>query len=168
MLIFGRKKKFGSTLIETLIYIALIALIVTSIVLLTSSMLNSKIKTQSALILEEEMRFAMEVIKSKVSVASYITSPVSAETIDNLTLVMTDPAKDPTVFSLANGYIFLTEGAGDSMALVSEKIEITNFSFTGLDSTPDSVKIDISGQLRNASGAAQSTETLTSSATIRR
>lgn len=163
-----KSKSFGVTLIETLIYVALIGLIVSSIVLLTSAVLNSRMKTRSSLVLEENMRFAIEGIKRKVFLASDISSPSVGEEDNGLTIAINDPAKDPTIFSLINGAIMIKEGNNEMIEIISDEVEITNLSFIGLDSDPSSVKIEMAGQLRNASGRAQSTYSLSDTAVIRR
>ncbi len=163
-----KSQRTGVTLIETLIYVALIGLIVGSIVLLTATVLNSRVKTRSSLILEENMRFAMDSIKRKVFSSSGISSPIIGVEDDWLTITMTDPTRNPTIFSLVNGVIMIKEGNAETIEITSDEVEITGLSFAGLNSDPSSVKIEMVGELRGATGRAQSNYSLSDTAVIRR
>lgn len=163
-----QKKNSGTTLIEILIYIALIGMIVGSIILLTGAVLNSHVKTKSSLLLEENLRFAMEIIKRDIFSASDISLPLVGEGGNTATITFDNPVNNPTIFFLDNGAIMVQRGAGQATAIISDKVEVISLVFTRLNSAPASLKIEIVGQLRDAVGAAQSNFSINDTAVIHR
>lgn len=157
----------GFTLIEILIYTALLGMIMGAAILITKSSLEARAKNRSALILNENMHFAITRLEARVHAAIDITAPASGSA-NSLTLSMTDSSKNPTVFNLSGGVLKITESSGNATALTSDEIEITNLTFTRLTGTPTAVRIQLDGRLRNAVGVYQSTLSLTDTAVIRR
>lgn len=157
----------GFTLIEVLIYIAILAVMLLNIVELTSGIFDLRGRTRASLTLEENLRFALNRIVARVSDADDITAPASG-TSSTLTLDMALAAEDPTTITLSNGAVELTEGTGTPTPLTSDEVEITTLSFTRLSGTPAGVRIDITGELESAAGVYLSALSLSTSAIIRR
>ena len=161
------KKSKGVTLIETLIYVGITAILVSSIVLLTQVILNTSVRVKTSITLEENLQFAMVQIVGKIQKAANISAPISG-TANSLTLGMTSAPENPTVFSLSNGAIMMTEGSGQALPVTSNEIEITNLSFTRLDAMSAAVQMQITGQLRNVSPSIQTTHTISDTIVLRR
>ncbi len=157
----------GFTLIEVLIYMALMAVMLLGMVQLTTSIFDLRARTRSGIVLEENLRFALVSVAERVKAAADITSP-GAGSSDSLTLDMVDATLDPTTFSLANGILMITEGASGAGRLTSSEVEVTTFTVTRLAGTPPSVRLLITGQLRNATGPYQSVLSISTTAVVRR
>ncbi|MDO8435751.1 MAG: prepilin-type N-terminal cleavage/methylation domain-containing protein, partial [bacterium] len=101
----------GFTLIEVLLYTALLGIILGTFVLTTTTVLESRAKSQTALMLNEGMRYAMERIAYRIANASAVTLPASG-TGPALTLTMPTPSQNPTAFTLSGGVIMIAQGGG--------------------------------------------------------
>ncbi len=159
--------KNGFTLIETIIYTALVGLILGTVVLMMNTLLAARSKNQAALILEEGMRFTLHRLVTRVEMSSNITSPLSG--LDNtLTLTLPQPAQNPTTFTLTSGTVTISEAGSPPLALTGSQIEITSLIFTRLISNPASIRIQMTGQLRGAAGQNQTSLTLETTASLHR
>ena len=158
----------GFTLIEVLIYIALLAVMLLGMVQLTASVLDLRGRVQNAKVLEENLRHALTRITAQVRHADDITLPL-AGAADTLALTMLDPALDPTTFTVDGGAITIRQGAtAPAIPLTSSEIEVTSLTFSRIAATPPAVRIDIAGQLRSAAGPYQSRLSVGTTAVIRR
>jgi prepilin-type N-terminal cleavage/methylation domain-containing protein len=161
------RPKRGFTLIEILIYTAIMGSIFVSSVFITRAMYDTRARIRSSVILEENMRFALARIMSEVREADGVSEPVSS-TGTTLTLIMNDPAHDPTVISLADGVITMSKGGNPAAALTSSEAEITSLVFTRSEGDFPLIRAELGGRMRNAAGPYQATLTLWNSAAIRR
>ncbi len=158
----------GFTLIETLIYTALVGLILSSVVVTMNTVLQARNKNQASLMLEENMRYALRRIITRTEGANNITIPAAGGSGSTLTLATGSVSTNPTVFGFGAGTLSITEGAGASQSLTGSHIEITAVTFTRLSDTPPAVRIQISGHLRNARASSDATMTLDETVSIRR
>lgn len=137
----------GFTLIETIIYIAIIGVVVASFVNFGFSIAGSRSKTYSAQEVHANAREIMAIITDRVRSAENIN--VGASTFDShpgvLSLAMADEAKNPTLIYLDNESIKMTEGLGNALDLSSNKIKISNLIFSNLtpQSKRNSVRINL-------------------------
>lgn len=153
----------GFTLIEVLIYTALVGIILTSVVLSTQVALQIRGKTRAELLLQENVRFAMTRITSIIRTADGIIAPEDIGIPTNiLTLDVTETAQDPTTFTLTDGVITITEGTLAPIALTDNAVKITELSFLRLNGTPAPIHITITGETQNANNAYSATTTLNS------
>lgn len=166
--------KRGFTLVEILIYTALLGVIMSAVVLVSHAMLQARAKTRAGLILEENLRYALTRIVGRVHDMSEIVLPLTG-TDDTLVLATTDPGELPTTIALENGLITIAGGigatlslAGAPLPLTSAEVEVTTLSFMRLSAIPGAVRVSITGRLRDAMGAYQSTLTVLDTAVIRR
>ncbi len=157
----------GFTLIETMLYIAFVGMILTSVVLLATTAFRVRSTVRASLVVQENARFAASRIRSLVTEASDITSPASGATSTTLILSTAVPAENPTTITLTNGVITLTQGAGAATALTSNEVNVSNLTFTRLGGTIPSVRMSLTGTLRNAAAPTPSF-TATSTASVRK
>lgn len=163
----------GFTLIETIIYIGIIGLVISSFVFFSLTISNSRAKTYVTQETQANGRDAIEAITRKIRSASGINSGDSVFSSDpgSLSLVMPEAAKNPTLINLSqdNGVLRIKEGGADFIPVVSDEVKITNLVFTDLTPPggPGNIKIEMtveyngSGQDVNYS-ASQSLETTVS------
>lgn len=168
---FFAKINRGFSLVEIIIYTALLGLVMTGFVLVTQTAIIMQSRTRNALILEENIRFAQNRIVSLIHQASEITTPTANSSGSNLILTMDDQAKNPTTISVSGGVIYITEGNSPSENLTSSEIDITNLNFTGIsgkNGTAAGAQIKISGQLKNAAVRFQTSLTVQNTSAVRR
>lgn len=155
------------SLLEVLLYSAFVGVILTSVILLATMTFTSRSKVRSALIVKQNMRVALTQIAFSVGEATGITSPAVGVTSSTLVLAMASSTRNPTTFTLTNGTITMSQGTGTALALLSDEVSLSGFTFTRVSSTTPTVRIVASGGLR---GAAQNfpTLTVTTTAAVRR
>jgi type II secretory pathway pseudopilin PulG len=161
------RPKSGFTLIEILIYTAIMGSILVSTVFITRAMYDTRARIRSSVILEENMRFALARIMTEVREADGVTEPASS-TGTALTITRDDPAHDPTVITSAGGVITMSKGGSPAAALTSSEVEITSLVFTRSQGDFPLIRAELEGQMRNASGPYRASLTLSNSAAIRR
>lgn len=157
----------GFTLVETLIYIALTAVLATGVVMIAALLLSAKAKWRSTLLVEQNARFTLLQMADRIESASSITSPVGAAS-STLQLHMPDANTDPTVFTIANGRITMREGASSSVPLTSNETDVRSLTFVSTSGTPTVVRLTMTVGVRQAVGASQSVHSFSLTAFPRR
>ena len=138
------QKQKGFTLMETVLYLALTVIIVGLLGAIAAHTFTGRAKTHS----EEEVvynaHFILTTLERTIEDAQGINTPLQSATSSELSLEMEDPTKDPTTFSLENGMLVMTEGAGTSTSLSTHSAEITDLVFSNIASgTIDAVRIEL-------------------------
>ena len=145
------------TLIEIIIYVAILSLI--SIAFITISINMMSLKTKS--ISQQEIGSNLRFISQKINYEIKNSKSISSTTASNLTLISADSSRNPTVFDLNNGNIRMGFGNSGSCPvnnpciLNSNLINISQFSVTNLssgDSQTQNIDYAISGNFINNSG----------------
>ncbi|PIT92169.1 MAG: hypothetical protein COU08_03740 [Candidatus Harrisonbacteria bacterium CG10_big_fil_rev_8_21_14_0_10_42_17] len=150
-------KSEGFTLIEVLIYVAIIGSVVSSFLLFNLSILNSGSKSYATQEVNGNLRIALDIVGERIRAAEGVT--VSNSVFDTnpgtLSLVMSDGAKNPTVFDVSGGILRITEGVDDPINITTDEVNLTNVVFTNLtaSSSRENIRIEITGGLRNAADA---------------
>ncbi len=133
------KNKKGFTLIELIIYIAIIGLIMSSFVSFSIIMANSRNKNYAAREVQANFRNILDIVTRKVKEANSINMGASIFGSDPgvLSLSMDDPSKDPTIIDLDqdDGVMQITEGTSNPVAITSNEIQVTNLVFENLSGT---------------------------------
>lgn len=161
------RHRSGFTIIEIMIYTAIVGMIMASMIYIIRSMYETRARIRAAILLEDNLRYALFRATSAVRLADGVTSPSSGSS-DTLQLDMDDASIDPTIITISNGIILMSQGAGGPMALTSSEVEVTNLTFTVTGSVAPSVEVVLSGELRDAVGPYQTSTTLSNTAVIRR
>jgi type II secretory pathway pseudopilin PulG len=150
-----QKRYQGFTLIETLIYVAIIGAAVSSFVLFSISVSNSRSKTYVVQEVQANARVAMDIMSQKIREATGVNTGASTFGSDPgiLSLSMANAAKNPTVFSLSqnDGVLQIVEGASPAIPLISDEVKITNLLFTNLTGTGvrENVRIEMTVAYNN-------------------
>lgn len=153
----NESKKFsqGSTLIEMLIYIAVVAMVLSSLVLFSISIVSSRSKTYVVQEVQANTRVALAILSQKIRASNGVDTSTSQFGSDpgKLTLFMSDPSKNPTVFDLDqdDGVLRITEGASLPVTLVSDEVKVTHLMFTNLtgSSTHENIRIEMTVGFNN-------------------
>lgn len=136
----------GYTLIELLLYVAIVSVLLTSVTLFYGVALDARVKNQSISEVEQQGTLAMEHITQAIRSASSVTAPVAGATSGpngQLTLVVPTGALSPTVFNLSGGALQITEGASAAVPLTNSKVQVTSLTFDNISrpSTPGVVRV---------------------------
>lgn len=150
----------GFTLIETIIYIAVIGLIMGTLGLFMNTLLQARAKTQAS----SEVIAVARVIQDQLSLAARhaeginVGSSTFGTDPGALSLDMVDVATDPTVFSLtaADGQFQKTQAGGGAMILTSDRVNVDSLIFNNLTGADDAGIIQVQFTLKavNTSGSA--------------
>lgn len=146
----------GFTLIEMLIYIAIIGGIVASFVSFTFSVSNSRNKAYVIQEVQANTREAMEIITQKIRSASGVNAGSSIFDVDPgyLSLTMTSSSLNPTTIGLNhdNGVVEIKEGVNASTTIMADETKTTSLIFTNLtDGSRENIEISITAQYDNPS-----------------
>ena len=156
--ILNLKSRNGFTLIEMLIYIAIIGVALTSFITFSVSVSNSRNKTYVIQEVQANARVALTTITQKIQSAIGVNTGISTFGSDpgSLSLSMTDAGKNPTIISLDadDGILQITEGVSGPVAITTNEVKVTNLVF--FDLTPageaPNIKIRVTIEYDNPSG----------------
>ena len=152
------KHKLGFTLIEMILYIAIVALISSALVSLYIQIIQLRSRATAIQEVNESVRLAAAKISYEIRQANKINSVGTS-----LSLSSTETGRNPTIFDLNNGRIRMT--VGTSVAYItSNLVTITAFTPTNLssgDSLSQNVRFSLSGSYQKNEAS------ITSSAEIR-
>lgn len=158
-----RAKAF--TLIELMIYTAITAMMMASIVFTTKTMYDARARVRTAAIVHEQVRFVIDRVTATVRESEAVTFPLSGAASSSLSVTV-DGATH--AFRLSGGRLYLKEGSAQELPLTSDEVSISSATFTRSGTTPPIVRVEASGDLRDPNGAYQYPFTLTGSASVRR
>lgn len=123
-------KPKGFTLIEIMIYIALTAMLMVALSSFLNMTLESQVKVDTMNNVENNGWRAVSYIDQTIRNSTGITSPTEGQSVSTLTLTMADASKNPTVFSITDGQLYIQEGIGDPVSLLPVNVIISNLTFT--------------------------------------
>lgn len=125
-------KAKGFTLLEFIIYFALIAIVVTTITLFAVDVVKSRAKAVAIAEVEQNMRFGLQRVQRAVRQASKLD--VGASTLNSdagvLSLDMAATSTTPTVFDLSDGALRMKVGSGAFTPVTSPDVRVTKLRFS--------------------------------------
>jgi len=120
-------KPKGFTLLEFILYFALLAIVMTAITAFTLSIVSSQGKGRVIGEVESSERLAMLRILRSTRTADSLTS-ISGGDAGVLTLNM--GTANPTIFDLVNGTVRITENGGPAVPLTTPNVKVSKLRFT--------------------------------------
>jgi len=148
----------GFTLIELIIYSAIICVFLVGASTFAWQIIQGNIKVEAYREVEQNANFAMEKITKAIRNSSKIVEPEEpGDETDYLFLKMPDPAKTLTKFKISDGKITMSEGKMSPYPLTTDRVEVTNLKFTNLSykDTPGTVKIEMTIEHLNPAGRSE-------------
>lgn len=121
------RKKAGFTLVELLVYTALVGVFLSGATLFTIDILSGREKTERQQNLTDNARLVLTNITSQLHNATSIVS------VSNERLEFLDSAEKNTIMSLINNSIVLTQD-GINNPLTNNQIVVSSLNFTNLSS----------------------------------
>jgi len=139
----------GFTLIEFLIYIAIVGTVLLVTGAIGFNVLFGKAKLMAIEEVSQNARFTMERIAMSVRNAETIQSPVPGASDSVLALKMADKTKNPTSFRLSDGSF--KESPGAFVNLTSSETMVTALQFSNISypNTPGTIRIQMTLQYTN-------------------
>ncbi len=150
----------GFTLIETILYILIIGMILSTLGLFLNHLLQARAKTLASSDLITAARTIQDVLGHAARAAEGINTSTSTFGSDPgiLSLNMVEVGVDPTVFSLtgADGQLQVSEAGGGNILLTTDEVAITNLVFTNLTGDDDTgiIQVQFTLEAVNTSGSA--------------
>lgn len=142
-------------------------MILSSLVFVMNIMYDARARVRTSSIVHEHVQFAVERVTASVREASSVTTPSAGTTSTTLQLVMTDAKMNPTKFYVTSGQMYLQMGT-TTLPLTSTEIKITSATFTASNTSPPTIRVEISANKSNANGPFLSSFTLSGTSAIRR
>lgn len=147
-----KKNNGGFTLVELIIYIAIVG---TVLVLITSFLWDivlGNIKETAYREVQQNARFTMAKIIQETKKAAGVNTPPIGAISDSLSLNMASPDLNPTIFDIDNGRLRIKRGT-DTSYLTPENIKITNLQFANLSYAGESstIRIEMTTEYNNFS-----------------
>ncbi len=124
-----QSKARGFTLVESLIYSALLAIFLVSTFVVTTQTLENTSRTRGKLEVSEEAQFIFKKIEWAVTGATTTTLPAANSTGTVLNVSKANFVNNPLEFSLSDGVVYLKRGGGSLVALNNDRVQITDLLF---------------------------------------
>lgn len=150
-------KKTGFTLIEFIIYIAIISFILVLTTGFLWDVIQGDIKETSYQEVQQNGRFVLTKIIQETKKATSINYPLPGASADSLSLAMADPNLNPTLFDINQGKLRIIQGNSPSYELTTDRVIIENLQFTNLSypGTPGTIRVEITINHLNPEGRAE-------------
>lgn len=126
-----KKNSAGFTLIEMLIYIAIIGIVISGFVSYSLSVSGARNKNYSTVTVQANGRTALEIFRQKIHQAEAVIIPNYSATSTLLLLDM--PGVSPNItFSVIDGVLLMKEGSLATTTITENNVLISNLLFTNL------------------------------------
>lgn len=111
----------GFTLIEFLIYFAILGIVLTAITSFMFDIIQTRSRVALSAEVQQNMRFSMQRILRSVRTSESLNVGASSfgDSDGILSLKMSDPLLDPTVYDISGGVLRITEGANPTTRLTT-------------------------------------------------
>jgi type II secretory pathway pseudopilin PulG len=154
------KNQSGFTLIETLIYIAFLSLLMSSLLGVTFQAIASTDQINKKIILQQESNFISAKLDWALTGASLINLPLVNNTGSELKVNNNNFSPNVLDFNLISGsnYLTLARGTNPALQLNSQNTKVTSFNVTAskIGSQPEQVQISFTVTLLNDPTQSQS------------
>ena len=125
----------GFSLIETIIYAALISIIIGMVLLVVFQIVESQDRSRAKTEVEEETNFLISKIKWVLSGVDAINAPASGASGSTLSINKFNFSQNPVIIDTASGSLRLAIGAATPVILNSGSVSIPNIVFQHIDQT---------------------------------
>lgn len=146
----SKKTTAGFTLIETLVYIALLVIVFLTVLYFFLWAANSNTKVKAIHEVLDNSRRTIEMMNSEIKGAKniYLSTSVFDSHPGQITLQTTKhlPAGENTTyidFYLCDDYLCFKKESQIPVVLTSDKVKVTNLVFSQITSTPPAIQIDL-------------------------
>jgi prepilin-type N-terminal cleavage/methylation domain-containing protein len=143
-------RQTGYTLIELLLYVALIGVLLSAVVAFFGITADARIKNQTISEINDQGTYALDYIAQVARNATSISSPTVGASGTSLTLVVPTASLSPTTLSVTNGILQVKEGTAAAVSLTSSEVKIDSLNVSNLSRSGTSGIIQVSLTLSRA------------------
>jgi type II secretory pathway pseudopilin PulG len=146
----------GFTLVETLIYLSLIGVTITSFISFNLTISSARNKNTAISEVQSNALTALNFMSTKLRSAKKIILPIAGESSYSLIFRQSDNGVDLRIYlNSENGILYYSEGAGTEIPITSSKVLINNLVFSNLTSgqDPGNIGINLGLQYNNPSNS---------------
>ena len=122
----------GFTLVELLLYVSISAIMILVLSSFINLFLQARVKNQVIAEVDQQGLQAAHLITQTIRNAIDVNTPAQGILSNSASLETVDGADDPTIFTLSDDTIYITEGTADSIALTNDRIIASDLSFYNL------------------------------------
>jgi type II secretory pathway pseudopilin PulG len=158
----------GFTLIEFIIYIAIVGGILIVTFNFGGEIIYGNVKSQAMREVQQNSRLAIEKITEAILEASDINNPVSGNSDATLSLVMQDLHLSPTIFEITDGKLMVTQRKNGPHELTNNRVKVTKLQFTNISyaNTPGTIRVQMTIEHVNPNNLSQYEASLETEDTI--
>lgn len=150
------RKQTGYTLIELLLYVAMIGVLLSAVAYFFGAAAEARVKNQTVSEVDTQGTYVMDYMAETIRNATSVSSPTIGTSGSSLTLVVPVGSLSPTVFSLSSGTIQVKEGTGAAASLTSDDVVITSFTVKNLSRSGTTGIVQISFTLNRVNASNRS------------
>jgi hypothetical protein len=137
------KNQKGFSSIEMIVYIAVFAVFVGTLMSFLLNINNTRMHAQIMLEVNDQGASLMRTLTTTIKGTTAINYPGTGASSGTISVNTTSPGTTPTIFSANGEALFITEGANAAVALTNNKVKITNLTFNNVSrvGTPGTIQI---------------------------
>ena len=143
-----QEKKIGFSLIETLLYVALFAIIMSALTVFLSTLSASRINQQATAEVDQQASFVLRTLTQSLRNAASVNSPLTGATSSSLSLNTGIASTTPTIYSQIGEKLYVSEGSGPSVPLTNSRVNLIGLVFGNLTKSGGKAVISIDFILR--------------------
>ncbi len=167
----GCNMKKGFTLIEMLLYMAILSIVILAFSSFLFLSYSSRIKATVIADVEQQGNQTMSIVTQNIRNAQSVTSPISGASANSLTVTEYSAPLSPTIFAQTGNKLQITEGSNSAVDISSNRVIVSGLSFQNLarPSTPGIVRIQFTLNHLNPDNLGEYTysKTFTATASLR-
>lgn len=135
-----KNSKKGFTLVEILLYIAILSTMILLILGFLTMAMNLKVKNETITEVDYQGAYIMSLILNRVKNAENISFPEKGSSSDELIF---NSGESEIIINAIGGVVYIKEGENDMININNNYVSISNLSFNNLGSeeTSDSIQI---------------------------
>lgn len=145
----------GFTFIELLVYLGLVSIALTITTTLAIALLQAEARGSVREMVDASASRALAQIAeaSRAAASINVAGSTFGVPLGRLSLTMRDAARSPTVFSVNNGRLEVSEGTGSAVPLTAGVADVTSFRLTRLNpaGAKEGAQIELTVRFRNPS-----------------
>lgn len=144
MLVLSPLARRGSTLLELVLFLALLGIMSGTIVAVFVSTQDARVRQQGIAALEQRGGQLLQIMTRRIRRGEKILYPAKGSSAPVLAVQMTDNAEFPTVFAQSTDNNLLVVEKMTKSFILSDRLHISNLSFTNVDDTSILLSFDLS------------------------
>jgi prepilin-type N-terminal cleavage/methylation domain-containing protein len=141
------KKKNGFTLVELLVYIGILAIVITSVVSTMFFVISTREKAKTINEIESQGALVMQLITQSIRNSEGVNSPEVGNNNNTISLSVSEQQDSPTVFDINNGVLRVKKGSQTEVDLTSSRVIASNLDFYNVSRTDTENIIKVEFQL---------------------